>query len=277
MRRRRPWPRTSTSSKVWRPIAETEVEEVFAIGAPWQRVAQKLELPERTLDVAFSDRTRRARAFGLPSGQQLIVTWHQASNHPPNASDVQALKRALGRAGQPHPSMPIPDREPPPPAARTPRRDERSASASADSFRPFWAQLTQRLQRERPSWRLGTPNGNDYPLVSPLPGARIKCNFPRQGLRVGLLLQSRDRTTNLRRLDLLIQSLSELQRALGRESILVPETLPTRTQARLAAYRPGTLDAQRDWPVFLDWFTSVSVSLEHALRTTPTIRGQWPP
>jgi hypothetical protein len=82
---------------VWAPISELRVEEVFAIGVAWRRIAEQLGLPERPLEVAFTDRTRRVRSFALPSGQRLIVTWHQASHAPPNALDVQVLKRALGR------------------------------------------------------------------------------------------------------------------------------------------------------------------------------------
>src|SRR5207248_239818 len=137
---------------VWQPIAEIELAEVVAIGADWQRVAQRLALPEKPLDVQFTDRTRRARAFALPSGQRLAVTWHQASNSPPNTLDARALKRALraaiarhpnpgtvghARAGLAHPGEPPPRQHP---------------------CAPFWAQLRARLERERPTWRLGSPN-----------------------------------------------------------------------------------------------------------------------
>ncbi len=170
---------------VWQPIAELDLPEVIAIGSAWQLVAQHLGLSERPLEVDFTDRTRRARAFELPSGQRLAVTWHQASNSPPNSADARALRRALRRRNAAAP-----------PHARTtnarPASRARGAPAAGTSARfsrrhpcePFWIQLRARLERERPSWRLGRPNRNDFPLFSPLPGARLKCNFSRDGLRV---------------------------------------------------------------------------------------------
>ena len=80
---------------IWRPIFEIDVEEVIAIGADWQRAAERLGLPEHRLEVSFTDRTRRARSFELSSGQRLVVSWHQASNSPPNALDARALRQAL--------------------------------------------------------------------------------------------------------------------------------------------------------------------------------------
>jgi hypothetical protein len=261
---------------IWRPISEVQVDEVIAIGAPWQRIAEKLGLSERELDVTFSDRTRRARSFGLPSGQELIVTWHQASNRPPNATDARALKRALSRPRHPPAPIPTASREPAGPRVRKRGATGRATAPGASTaYRLFWAQLTDRLHHERPLWRLGTPNGNDYPLLRPLPGARIKCNLSRQGLRVELLLHSPDRATNLRRLEVLTRNLRDLEHAFDGNGILVPEPLPGRTQARPAAYHPGTIDEQHNWPSFLDWFQRASTGLEHALETTPAIRAVW--
>jgi hypothetical protein len=83
---------------IWSPIAELAIGEVMAVGAAWRRIADKLALKEIALgEPTFSDRTRQARSFELPSGQRLLVTWHQASNAPPNALDVASL-RAAGRS-----------------------------------------------------------------------------------------------------------------------------------------------------------------------------------
>ena len=181
---------------IWRPVGEIDVGEVVAIGSAWQRVAERLRLRERELEVSFTDRTRRARAFELTSGQRLVVTWHQASNSPPNALDVHALRAAVrGGIGPLSPSMHLGPASGPI-RNRTPAGNEGQRAAGEQSYQLFWRQLTDRLHRERPSWTVGTPRGNDYPLFSPLPGARVKCNFSRDGLRVELLLQSRDRATN---------------------------------------------------------------------------------
>lgn len=154
-------------------------------------------------------------------------------------------------------------RQPTPPAGRAP-------------YRLFWAQLTARLDRAQPDWVLGAPNRNDYPLLSPLPGARIKCNFSRSGLRVEFLLGSTDRATNVRRLDVLVRHLPDLQLLLGPDAVLKAEPLERRTQARIAVYHPGTIDEQHRWPAFLDWFQTTATDLHHALTTTGAVQVEWP-
>jgi hypothetical protein len=262
---------------IWQPIAEIDLPEVIAIGSDWQRVAQRLGLRERPLEVQFTDRTRRARAFELPTGQWLAVTWHQSSNSPPNTLDARALKRGLrapGAALAPHPipvsagrarqavSAPVTG-----PNTTMPRRHPCEA---------FWTQLRARLGRERPSWRLGRPNRNDFPLFSPLRGARIKCNFSRDGLRVELLLQSVDQGMNDQRLAVLNDNLSDLQAALGTVERLRPEPLEGKTQARLAVYRTGSIDQQDQWPAYQDWFLNAATRLDQALRSAPAIGSTWP-
>jgi hypothetical protein len=123
---------------------------------------------------------------------------------------------------------------------------------------------------------LGTPRGNDYPLASPLPGTRIKCNFSRNGLRVELLLHSTDRRMNLHRLEVLVRYLPDLQDLLDSNTIVYSEPLDGRTQARIATYRVGTIAEQRSWPMFLDWFQTTAIALDHALRAIPAIRAEWP-
>jgi hypothetical protein len=59
---------------IWRPVSEVDVGEVFAIREAWQRHAERLGLPEQPFELMFTDKTRRARFFKLPSSQRLIVT-----------------------------------------------------------------------------------------------------------------------------------------------------------------------------------------------------------
>lgn len=258
---------------VWEPLAEINLPEVIAIGADWQRVAHQLGLSEHPLDIEFTDRTRRARLFELPSGQRLAVTWHQASNSPPNHIDSLALRRALG--GIPVHASPRkvgpPSKDPQAPVERT-----TAPSARRHPCEPFWIQLSARLEHERPTWSLGRPKRNDFPLFSPLPGARIKCNFSRDGLRVELLLQSVDRRTNAQRLNVLTDNLRDLQAALGPPELLRPEPLEGKTQARIAVYRPGSIDNQDQWQTYQDWFLEIATRLDDALRSLPAIGSAWP-
>jgi hypothetical protein len=166
----------------------------------------------------------------------------------------------------------------PRPARASPSSNRGDAAPQARRYpcAPFWDRLRTRLERERPAWKLGSPNRNDYPLFSPLPEARIKCNFSRQGLRVELLLQSNDRAKNLDRLAVLENNLPQLQAAFGRDPHLRPEPLEGKTQARLAAYRPGQIDAQHEWAAYLDWFIDTATRLTDALDAAPVIRANWP-
>jgi hypothetical protein len=261
---------------VWQPIAEIDLPEVIAVGAAWQRVAERLGLPEQPLEVEFTDPTRRARAFQLPSGQRLAVTWHQASNSPPNPADALALRSALQSpdAAPVHLSRG---------RVRRPAEDLHRSVADTSGrpsprhpCEPFWMQLRARLERERPTWTLGRPNRNDFPFFSPLPGARIKCNFSRDGPRVELLLQSADPRLNTERLAVLTAHLGDLHAAFGTAQRIRPEPLDGKTQARIAVYRPGSIDQQDEWQTYQDWFLEVATNLIHALRSAPAIRAAWP-
>jgi hypothetical protein len=257
---------------VWAPIAELDLNEVIAVGSDWQRVAERLGLRELPLDVAFTDRTRRARAFELPSGQRLAVTWHQASNSPPNAYDARALRRGMSMSA----TSALPISAPPKADEDAPSIDRRQPPVRRHPCEPFWSQFTDRLQLEQPRWNVGTPSRNDYPLFSPLPGARIKCNFSRDGLRVELLLQSTDPAQNLARLAVLRNHLPELQTAFGQSSRLIVEPLEGKTQARLAAYCRGSIADQSNWPTYLDWFAETAAALNTALDAVPAIAATWP-
>jgi hypothetical protein len=84
---------------VWKPIAELDMEHVFAFGAPWSRFADRLRLPEHRTQVELTVPSRRVRVFKLASGQQLVVCWQSGYNGPPGAPDVAALRRGLRRTG----------------------------------------------------------------------------------------------------------------------------------------------------------------------------------
>lgn len=259
---------------VWQPIAEIDLPEVIAIGSDWQRVAERIGLPERTIDVAFTDRTWRARVFELPSGQRLAVIWHQGSNSPPNAHDTRALNPALrspGAAIPPHARPGAVSHVPEAPVARA-----SAPSSPSHPCEPFWIRLRACLERERPAWTLGSPNRNAFPLFSPLPGARIKCNFSRDGLRVELLLQSSDRRLNAQRLAVLTDNLRDLQAAFGPAERIRPEPLEGKPQARIAVYRAGSIDQQDQWQTYQDWFLKTVTRLDNALRTMPAIGSAWP-
>lgn len=83
---------------VWSPIADLDVEYVFAFGAPWGRLADRLRLTERVVSFALNVPSRRVRVFRLNSGQHLVVCWQPGYNGPPGEPDVAALRRCLHRA-----------------------------------------------------------------------------------------------------------------------------------------------------------------------------------
>ena len=68
----------------------------------------------------------------------------------------------------------------------------------------------------------------------------------------------------------------QLQAAFGEHPRLRPEPLQGKTQARLAAYDRGSIDAQHEWAAYLDWFIDTTARLSDALAATATIRADWP-
>jgi hypothetical protein len=139
----------------------------------------------------------------------------------------------------------------------------------------FWAELTERIQHEHPQWGRPHPSRNDLRLFSPLPQTRLKCNFSRDGLRVELLLEARERSVNMRRLEILEAHVSELEAALGGAGRLRVEPLDGRTQARIATYRPGGVDEERRWPEFQTWFINTVEALHCALGQIGISRSSW--
>ena len=87
------------------PVAEIAVPQVFAFGAAWFKVAAGLALP-----ILASWETNRGDwppeftgwrvgVFGLPSGQQLVVSSQPGTGAPPSQAKVEALRVALWGLG----------------------------------------------------------------------------------------------------------------------------------------------------------------------------------
>ena len=83
------------------PIAEVEVADVFAFGAPWFTVGQELDLPLLATwgpggdpwPAAYGRWTVEVRR--LPSGQRLVVSRQQGFSGPPGASRLEQLRDRL--------------------------------------------------------------------------------------------------------------------------------------------------------------------------------------
>jgi Domain of unknown function (DUF4268) len=154
--------------------------------------------------------------------------------------------------------------------------DVQEARTSRRIYARFWAQLLERLQAEHPEWALAArPNRNDLRLFSLLPGACLKCNFSRGGLRVELLLEARDALVNTRRLAVLANYLPELQVAVGDARMLRVETLDGKAQSRLATYCPGSVDEQSRWPEFQKWFIDTAGALGRAVNGVGISGVEW--
>ncbi|PZE92891.1 hypothetical protein [Curtobacterium sp. MCBD17_008] len=82
---------------VWEPLAECDVAQVFAFGAPWLTSGAAVSTaPGRELQVSWRSGGRSAHVFPLPSGQDLIVVKQSGYAGPPGAHDTEALREALG-------------------------------------------------------------------------------------------------------------------------------------------------------------------------------------
>lgn len=83
---------------VWNPLADIEVEHVFAFGKPWLHAAQRLGLGAgHEVQVPWAVRSRSAVVFALPSSQQLVVLHQPGYAGPPGAADTERLQTALQR------------------------------------------------------------------------------------------------------------------------------------------------------------------------------------
>lgn len=103
-----PWHSTKVTGRIrppskvlaqflWDPLAEVEVETIWAFGSHFLRAAQDLGLAElsRWGGDQFSTPARAAAEFRLPSGQRLVVVWQLGYAGPPGDADVQRLKALL--------------------------------------------------------------------------------------------------------------------------------------------------------------------------------------
>lgn len=84
---------------IWEPLAEHALDVVFAFGKPWVSIADRLALPRVAEFMPggghFASVSRGAVVFGLPSGQHLVVGWHQGGAGPPGTEDTRRLRRLL--------------------------------------------------------------------------------------------------------------------------------------------------------------------------------------
>ncbi|WP_159104415.1 hypothetical protein [Plantactinospora sp. BB1] len=97
---------------VWRPIAEFGgIREVFAFRRSWDHIAQALDLRltgkwgRGGADYGSAKCVRAVRTYALPSGQSLVIEWHQGSAGPPSPSETALLRTALQGAGSHGPGV----------------------------------------------------------------------------------------------------------------------------------------------------------------------------
>lgn len=101
---------------VWRPLADIQVELVFAFGKPWLGMCNTLGLQEvgrwgpDGVDLGSPVASRAAVAFALPSGQWVIVSWQSGYAGPPGSADTLRLRERIiqARAGMRRDSRPDP-------------------------------------------------------------------------------------------------------------------------------------------------------------------------
>ena len=90
---------------VWQPLAEIQVDFVFAFGRPWLRICEDLGLHEYArwgkggADLGSPVASRTAAAFRLPSGQTVVVVWQMGYAGPPAREDALRLRERLLQAG----------------------------------------------------------------------------------------------------------------------------------------------------------------------------------
>ncbi len=80
---------------VWQPLREIDVPFIYAFGKPWFDAAADLDLPSRTLDVAWDVESREETMYDLPSGQRLIVIAQRGYAGPPKLEDAVKLREVL--------------------------------------------------------------------------------------------------------------------------------------------------------------------------------------
>jgi hypothetical protein len=89
---------------VWQPLADIPVKLVFAFGKPWLGVCDALGLPEvgrwgrGGVDLGSPVASRAVVAFGLPSGQWVVVSWQSGYAGPPSSTDAHRLRERVLKA-----------------------------------------------------------------------------------------------------------------------------------------------------------------------------------
>lgn len=85
---------------VFAPLAELDVEHVFAFGKPRLHAAAEIGLGRgETLDAAWSTPSRSVTRFRLPGGAELLVGAQNGYAGPPGAADTARLRAVLGMPG----------------------------------------------------------------------------------------------------------------------------------------------------------------------------------
>lgn len=84
---------------IWAPLAELDIQTVFAFGAGWVRAAFALGLTagDRWPPGTFHKEMRQGVVFPLINGRQrLVVLWQSGYAGPPGAPDAERLRELLG-------------------------------------------------------------------------------------------------------------------------------------------------------------------------------------
>lgn len=90
-------------SYVWTPLAETRAPFVFAFGARWARICEKLGLAAEQRwgpgGKAFASEvpSRTVVVYPLNDRQSVVVSWQQGYAGPPGGPGVERLREILGK------------------------------------------------------------------------------------------------------------------------------------------------------------------------------------
>jgi hypothetical protein len=91
-------PQSVLDQFLWGPLAEIDLDTVFAFGKDWVYAARRLGLEETHVwgPNAFRTSARQGAVFRLPcQHQRLVVLWQSGYAGPPGGDDVQRLRELL--------------------------------------------------------------------------------------------------------------------------------------------------------------------------------------
>lgn len=81
---------------MWEPLAEIDLEHLFAFGKPWLEAPERIGLGSgQELAVDWSTPSRIATTFDLTGDQRLVVAHQLGYADPPGSVDTQRLRDAL--------------------------------------------------------------------------------------------------------------------------------------------------------------------------------------